>query len=176
MSRGRGTVHVVVHAGAYFSSAGEQVDSDTLSMAVEDLKTFISAAEGLVVIDGMLSDAIPRDVNRLIDAALARAETAGMPAIRAWGCDAGEAPYPGWIGHGGYPVYGSQAEAADPIAYTLRGASRIVCSGAWATRDGSEGCVNDVADTLRARLPHVDITVSPDALYVEDTCDAPEIP
>lgn len=175
MSRGRGTIHVVVHAGAYFSSAGEQVDSDDLSIAIADLKAFIGAAEGIVVIDGMLSDAIPRDVNHLIDDALKRAEAAGLPAIRAWGCDAGEKPYPGWIGHGGYPVYGSQSAAADPIAYTLRDAAKIVCSGAWATHDGSEGCVNDVADTLRARLPHVEITVSPDALYVEDTVDAPEI-
>lgn len=175
MSRGRGAIHVVVHAGAYFTSAQEQVDRDDLAIAIADLKDFICAADGIVVIDGMLSDAIPRDVNRLIDEALTRAEAAGLPAIRAWGCDSGEEPYPGWRGHGGYPVYGSQSEAADPIAYTLRDAAEIVCSGAWATHDGSEGCVNDVADTLRARLPHIDITVSPDALYVEDTTDAPEM-
>jgi hypothetical protein len=175
MTLRRGTVHVIVHAGAYFSSAKEQIDHGDLDFAIDDLRTFIQEAESLVVIDGMLSDAIPQNINTLIDDALNRAAAAGLPALRVWGCDSGELPYPKWAGRGGYPIYGSQSEAADPIAYNLRNAQKIICSGAWATRDGSEGCVNDVADTLRDRLPHIDIEVSPDALYVENTLEAPEL-
>ena len=95
------------------------------------------------------------DVHRLhsaatIAGALDRAEAQGLVALRLWGDDSEEPPYPEWSGRGNRRrVHSGQVEAALSIADLLRGAPSIEVIGAWASNDlHGEGCVNSVAAAL----------------------------
>ncbi|MCW3784430.1 hypothetical protein [Defluviimonas salinarum] len=168
-------VVVLVHPGSLFASGAAQVDPETHASVVEGVTIDIGSADGLLVIDGFLSDAVPADFELLLADSFAAAEERGHPGLRLWGCDAGEAPWPGWAprGQGAGPVHADQAAAARAAAPLLADASAIVVTGAWATRDGSSGCVNAVADALRDSLGGtVPVLVSASALCEEMMLDA----
>lgn len=164
-----GRVLVVVHPGSIFTSARSQVDAAHLAEVEAALLRDIASAEGLVVIDGFTSDGLPHRVKVQIEAALDRCATARQPAYRLWGCDGGFESGPDWKGRGSLPFleHGSQQEAAAAVSIALAHAEEIVVTGAWASQDGSEGCVNSVQEVLATILEDHEITVSPNALYVE---------
>ncbi|MEP3665823.1 MAG: hypothetical protein ABJN42_03705 [Roseibium sp.] len=169
-----GHVCVLVHAGALFTSARGQVDACDIEDAINGILSDIASAEGLVVIDGMLSDAIPRVMNAAIEEKLMEAAAAGKPAYRLWGCDAGEHPFPGWESFGDLPspVGDGQEEMAERVAPHLKGCNDILVTGAWATSDGSSGCVCSVVDALRlSGLTGVRLS---DSALLEPDWDDPE--
>lgn len=118
-----------------------------------DVLERVGAHEGaMIVIDGMLSDEIPESDNRIIMAAITRAAEKGLPAMRLWGCDGGEKPFLGWEGIGHTKlVFESQQDAAAAIAEQCA-KHPVFVTGAWASYDSDEGCVNSVVDVLREML------------------------
>jgi hypothetical protein len=169
-------IRVLVHPGSLFGSGKSLVDVETFERAVDGILEDVETADGLVVIDGFLSDLVPGDVERLIGDVLTRSAEAGRPAFRIWGCDAGEAPHRGWSSFGSpeAAVCDGQVEAARRIAPALREAEEIRVTGAWATRDGSSGCVNSVAEALAEALPACRVEVSPNALFEESMDEEPD--
>lgn len=123
--------------------------------AREEVLERVSSHEGpLFVIDGALSDELSASENALIEATVRRAAQAGYPAGRLWGCDSGEAPFPGWSGFrtdAGPLVFGGQEAAATDLAPTLP-EGPVLVTGAWAGTNASDGCVNSVANAIRAVL------------------------
>lgn len=170
---------ILVHPGSMYGSARAALGYSEARAGREDVLYEVHAHQGgIVVIDGMLSDEIPGKDNLIITEAIARAAGHGLPALRLWGCDAGEAPFEGWVGIGAGPLtFTSQQEAAAAIADQL-GAQPILVTGAWASHEKSEGCVNSVADTLREALgPDASIFISQTAIYMKDNIeDTPGMP
>lgn len=158
---------VVVHPGSVFLSGRSQISEASFRETSANLFRDIQNADGLVIIDGSLSDGVPETIQALIRKKFQECERAGAPAMRVWGCDAGERPYAGWEQHGmpGTAVHDGQALAAAAISAQLHGVGSITVTGAWATQDNSSGCVCDVADVLRAALPDCAVIVSDHALY-----------
>lgn len=161
---------VAVHLGSAFVSGSAEVADWKLTEVIEGIRQDIREADGLVVIDGMFSSAIPSGLQREIAEALDIAARDQEVAARVWGCDSGEGPFPEWQGRdGGFGLrHPDQATAARAAANFLLAADEIVVTGAWATRDGHSGCVCDVADALRAALPEkCQVSVSTQALFEE---------
>jgi len=158
---------VLVHPGSFFGSGADQVDPDVFANCREALECDLEACEGIVVVDGFLSDAIPHDVDFMIRETLERCRRSDATAIRAWGCDAGESPYAAWEGVGPVILADGPEEAGSRLAAYLPPSCGIVLTGAWATRNGRSGCVNAVADGLMSELPYARITISEKALYEE---------
>lgn len=160
---------VLVHPGSLFTSGASLVDPVILERVIEGVLEDVALAEGLVVIDGFLSDAVPGHVETEIRAALLRAAERGAPAFRIWGCDAGERPFHGWepFGNPFAPVNDGQCAAASALAPRLSGCTAILATGAWASRDGGSGCVCSVVDVLAEALPGVPVKVSENALFEE---------
>eukprot|EP00919_Chromeraceae_sp_WS-2016_P023762 GHVR01056358.1.p1 GENE.GHVR01056358.1~~GHVR01056358.1.p1 ORF type:complete len:104 (-),score=6.46 GHVR01056358.1:6-317(-) len=99
------------------------------------------------------------------------AEVRGDYVIRMWGCDGGERPYPGWKGYSSPGaaidlIHSDQEEAAKFIAPLVR-ARNAILSGAWATHDGSSGCVNSVVAALKRAGWPGSFSISRTALYEE---------
>ena len=166
---GRGAL-ILVHPGSAFTSWRRQVEEEVFANFVASLEHDLATCTDLVVIDGMLSDGVPSDIDRLIESRLnAIGQNAGF-AARLWGCDAGEQPFPSWSGRNmaGDAVFGSQQDAARAIAAYLPDNGPVICTGAWATRDGSSGCVNSVAESLATRIDPARIRISESAAYEED--------
>ena len=65
-------------------------------------------------------------------------------------------------------VLAFQQDAARAIAAYLPDNGPVICTGAWATRDGSSGCVNSVAESLATRIDPARIRISESAAYEED--------
>ena len=162
-------VVVLVHPGSHFGPGACEVDPARHQQVTRGIRDDLLSADGLVVIDGSLSDILPGWFEVEVRAGLMRAEQAECPAFRIWGCDSGEPPVVGWQPHGNGIVMVSdgQVTAAGRVSAFLPGADEILVTGAWATRDDSSGCVNSVAHALRDRLPGVEIRVSENALFEE---------
>lgn len=170
---------ILVHPGSLCGSARAMLGKYDADAAREEILYEVSHHHGpLVIIDGSFSDELSRAENELIETSLARNEALGHLALRIWGCDAGEAPYIGWkpTGLAGkHAVFDGQEEAACAIADILD-TGQILITGAWATEDGSSGCVCSVRDALIASLgPDRNIEISETAL-MEPDCDLPTEP
>lgn len=163
---------ILVHPGSLFTSGRAAVPRALHDEVVENIARDIAQADGLVVIDGFLSDGVPAWFNELVEKKLDEAAAQQEPAFRLWGCDAGEDPYPGWKsrGDGCVLVSDSQQVAAARVAPFLMMATEILVTGAWATRDGSSGCVNSVEEVLREHISQAAVGVSASALF-EDYMD-----
>jgi hypothetical protein len=167
---------VLVHPGSLFTSGASLVDPIIMERVIEGVLEDVASADGLVVIDGFLSDAVPGHVEAEIRAALLRAVERGALAFRIWGCDAGERPFPGWepFGDPPSPVCDGQEAAASAIASRLSVCADILVTGAWASRDGSSGCACSVVDALVEALPDARVAISGNALFEEYIEEDPE--
>lgn len=156
-------VFILVHPGSLAAHGG--------SDAIEDVVREFERHDGpLVVIDGLLSDKLAPFEDRL-GRALEAAEAKGEIALRLWGCDSGEPPFPGWRGYASSGaavdlVHADQEEAAGRIAPLLRSRDAVL-TGAWATHDDSSGCVNSVSRAMRASGWPGRHTISDSALFEE---------
>ncbi|MFG6084186.1 hypothetical protein ACEUZ9_000435 [Paracoccus litorisediminis] len=145
---------ILVHPGSFFTSAKSQIDRKTFMARLGGLMDDLDAADGLIVIDGALSDGVPVYANEMIAKKLNEIEAAGGLALRLWGDDAGQFPFLNWQGHGslaGQRAFDGQMEVATAIAShhaEILNNSNILLCGAWATHDGTSGCVNSVKDAL----------------------------
>lgn len=164
-------VLVLVHPGSMMGSARMnlgKLEADAARDAV--LEEVVSHEGGFIVIDGALSDELSGNPGHMIAGALAAARARGDIALRLWGCDGGEAPYAGWQGFGEVEtglVHDGQCEAAEAFvkAGVLTDSGPLLITGAWASDDGADGCVNSVADHLRELLgPAAPISISEAAL------------
>lgn len=163
-------VLVLVHPGSVFVSGSAEVADWKLAEVIGGIVEDIEAADGLVVIDGAFSERVSSDLTRAIAAKLESAAASGMLAARVWGCDSGEAPYPGWEGRAsGFGLqHADQETAALAAAGSLQGAQEVIVSGAWATRNGSSGCASSVLTALQAELPSgVTLRLSGNCLFEE---------
>jgi hypothetical protein len=165
----RRDILVLVHPGSLCGSARSQIGKYAADAAREQILREVEAHHGgLVVIDGALSDELSKSENELIDLALMRNEAEGYIALRLWGCDSGEPPYPGWRSYGPQDrdaVFDCQQEAIATVSHLFEDQD-VSVTGAWASRDGSSGCVCSVADILRDRLPETQkVWISDGALF-----------
>lgn len=163
---------VAVHLGTLFTSGPDQVHPEVVEKSLEGIMADIGAADGLLVIDGSFSDAIGSDLNRLIAHKLAEARGAGELSARVWGCDNEVPHYPGWEAgamDGGFGMrHRNQEIAARAAVPFLYGATEIVVTGAWATRDLASGCASSVLSVLRAEMPaHIRVIQSDSCLFEE---------
>lgn len=146
---------ILVHPGSMCGSARMQLGRVQADAAREEVMERVRSHDGpLFVIDGALSDELSVRENRLIEEAVRRSAASGHPAGRLWGCDSGETPFPGWAGlrtDGGLMVFDGQEAAAEAIAPALPDGPVLV-TGAWAGSNLDEGCVNAVANAIRAVL------------------------
>lgn len=127
-----------------------------------------------VVIDGYLSDGLDLlGYEKVLSAALTRAEECGHLALRVFGCDNACEPFEGWVGHwpagyGGSLAFYDQQQAAAGIAHLLPAAD-IVLTGAWVDEATGDGCVLSVRDALRAALgDKIRMEISDSAAHVID--------
>lgn len=146
---------ILVHPGSMCGSARMQLGRLEADAARAEVLERVRSHDGpLFVIDGALSDELSAPETALIEAALSRSEAAGHPAGRLWGCDSGEAPFPGWSGRrtdGGPMVFDGQEAAAEALAPSLP-AGPVLVTGAWAGSNADQGCVNAVANAIRGVL------------------------
>jgi hypothetical protein len=146
---------ILVHPGSMCGSARMQLGKREADMARADVLDRVASHEGaLLVIDGALSDEISSAENGVIDAAVLRAAEAGHISGRVWGCDSGESPFPAWSGFrtdAGQLIFEGQEQAATDLAPVLP-AAPVMVTGAWAGSNEDDGCVNSVANAVRAVL------------------------
>lgn len=168
------TTVIIVHPGSVFLSYAEQAERERVREVTQGMLDRMLSASSLIIIDGSFSDRAFPVFNRMAAFNLERITQEGGLSVRAWGCDSGEAPYPGWVGNEGM-IFGGQEEAASALAERIDPDTEIVVTGAWATRDGRGGCVNSVVDALLAtdRLRRARILIPEDAAYEEDLTDEP---
>jgi hypothetical protein len=178
-------VLVLVHPGSMCGSArmflGKSEADGARSAVLEEVAAHLGP---IVVIDGFLSDELTSTEQAIIDEALSSNADAGHLAVRLWGCDAGEAPYPGWAPFGASmegAVFEGQEKAATAIAPRLAD-HRIFVTGAWATEDLSSGCASSVLVALRealgdaAEVEHSDnVLYEPDPSLDDDCENEPDI-
>lgn len=133
------SAYILVHPGSFIAHCGDA--------AFEEILAEMGHHVGPVyLIDGFLSDkTAPHDAK--ISEILELSRGRGFDSGRLWGCDAGEDPFPGWSGLD-EEIHDSQQDAAASLSTRIAGMD-LQLSGAWATRDGSSGCVNSVAQALR---------------------------
>jgi hypothetical protein len=146
---------ILAHPGSMCGSARMQLGRLEADAGRAGVLERVRSHDGpLFVIDGALSDELSASENALIEAALSRSEAAGHPAGRLWGCDSGEVPFPGWSGRrtdGGPLVFEGQEAAAETLAPSLP-AGPVLVTGARAGSNADQGCVNAVANAVRAVL------------------------
>lgn len=144
---------VAVHLGSVFIAGAAEVTDWKINEVIEGIRQDIAEADGLVVIDGLFSTAIPSDLQREIAEVLDACARDQEVSARVWGCDSGEEALPEWQGRdGGFGLrHPDQASAARAASSFLLAADEILVTGAWASRDGRSGCVCDVADARSAR-------------------------
>jgi hypothetical protein len=146
---------ILVHPGSICGSARAQLGRAEADAARAEVLDRVASHEGpLFVIDGALSDELSPRERDLITASVRRSAEAGRPAARVWGCDSGERPFPGWAGSrtdGGRLVFDGQEEAATDLAPLIPAGLTLV-TGAWAGSNARDGCVNSVANAVRAVL------------------------
>lgn len=137
----------------------------------------LEACDGLVVIDGMFSDEVPQGYGRMFGAYLEEFEAEGKIALKLWGCDAGEPPYPGWSAVGavdGRTVFEGQEAVATALAGILQGTANIRICGAWATHDNSSGCASSVKTAMEAAGICASRIAMSDSCIFEEDLDADE--
>lgn len=168
---------VAVHLGTLFTSGPAQVEPDAVDRSLSGIIADIEGADGLLVIDGSFSDAIDSSLNRIIAEKLTHARRAGEVAARVWGCDSEEPHYPGWEAvamDGGFGTrHRNQEDAARAAWPFLYGATEIVVTGAWATRDLSSGCASSVLKILREEMPPHIRVVQSESCLLEEYMDGP---
>lgn len=146
---------ILVHPGSMCGSARMQLGRREADAARAEVLDRVASHDGpLLVIDGALSDELSHSENALINQAVQRSVAAGHLAGRVWGCDSGEAPFTGWSGlrtDGGRLVFDGQEAAASDLAPALP-QGPILVTGAWAGSNSGDGCVNSVANAIRAVL------------------------
>jgi hypothetical protein len=139
---------ILVHLGSACAHGGSHEVKAMLNEAAQH-------AGPVIIIDGWLSDTLA-DLEPSIDRVLKATDAKGEPALRLWGCDAGEVPYPEWSGYIGSAVngappdgliYEAQEKAAAALIDLLKDRD-LILSGAWATLDDKSGCVNSVGIAL----------------------------
>lgn len=167
---------ILVHPGGLFGSTFCRVGYDTAEYHQRLISQHLCEHTGdFVVIDGSLSDEIPRWYDEIIADCLLRAQkreeqTATRhktAALRLWGCDSGEGPYGDWQAFGDrcFPdVFDHQGAAASAIAKHIRTPS-VWVTGAWASDDNRSGCVNHVVDVIRSQRPDLSAEICTSALY-----------
>ena len=151
-------VLILVHPGSLFGSAEMNVGKMEARAAREEIFLTVADHAGpILVIDGMFSDEIPPADGSIIEAAIAAARKRGDLALRAWGCDAGEAPPEAWLAKrreldGGEPIVADgQRAVIERLARDMGAAFADLSfgvTGAWASY-GDSGCVNSVVDAVR---------------------------
>ena len=154
---GGARILVVVHPGSALGSANFNLGRADARAARETLAEEIAGFDGhVVVIHGGLSSELSDYpiFDRALRGALNGAHAKGRLAAEMYGCD-NTGPH--------HPDAARRLVGRFPA---LRGCS-IVCTGAWATEDNSSGCVNDVADSLRA-AGCGNVNVSDRAVYMVD--------
>lgn len=171
-------VLVLVHPGSLCGSARSEIGKYEADAVREEILYEVAHHSGaFIVIDGMFSDELSDAENKVIIDALQRAGDAGHVALRLWGCDAGETPYPAWQSFGlrGRNVtFEGQEEAARFISGLLDGAS-VTVTGAWATPDHSSGCASSVYTVLAdAVAGPLEVHMS-DSVLMEPDDFAPEL-
>lgn len=130
-------VLVLVHPGSACGSADFNLGYDIAAIARGELVNALDAWRGpVVVIDGALSDELPRycEFHRAIAEALDRA---GAEGRRVMACDADGETYLG-------APRAIEALRLDPAR------DAIVVTGCWFDPDGPDGCVNAVAEGFAA--------------------------
>lgn len=158
------TAIILVHPGSLLTHSMPERFEDAL-------QDFENHDGPRIVIDGFLSDGLGR-YNLRIWSAMVEAVGRGDFAMRLWGCDSGEAPFPGWSGYGseanGIPErFDGQVAAAAALASLLDNHD-VVATGAWATADGSSGCVNSVIGALQEAGWRGDAKILDSALLEDD--------
>ena len=163
---------IIVHPGSVYVSYACEAPAEMFANVEADMLEQMSFCDNLIVIDGSLSEDAPSSFNRSVAAAIADVTARGGIAMRVWGCDSGEPPYPGWPGDETH-VYGGQVEAATRLAGMLDQSEDIVITGAWARRDGTSGCVTSVHDAISHLHDGMDtfVSVSENAAFEEDVLD-----
>lgn len=135
---------VLVHPGSACGSADFNLGREIAEFDRETLAHTLDLWNGgIVVIDGSLSDELPRSSYRrlglAIENCLERAAASGLISHREWGCD---------------DVAPHQSDAARTVVsrfHLLPISTHIVATGCWYDdSDDDAGCVNDVADVLSA--------------------------
>jgi len=170
---------ILVHPGSMCGSARSHLGRREADAARAEVLERVSSHQGLLfVIDGALSDELSDADNALIEKALERAAAAGHAAGRVWGCDSGETPFPSWSGFrsdNGQLVFDEQETAASNFAPHLRDMPVLV-TGAWAGSNDGTGCVNSVANAIRALLGRdAPVGIDETALLMPPEYDDPEI-
>jgi hypothetical protein len=146
---------ILVHPGSMCGSARMQLGRREADAARAEVLDRVSSHQGpLLVIDGALSDELSGPENALINEAVQRSAAAGLLSARVWGCDSGESPFEAWSGlrtDGGRLIFDGQEQAASDLAPVIP-KGPILVTGAWAGSNDGDGCVNSVANAIRAFL------------------------
>lgn len=171
---------VLVHPGSMCGSARMFLGKSEADSARNAVLGEVAAHVGpIIVIDGFLSDELTWSEQTVIEDALTSNAEAGHLALRLWGCDAGESPYPSWPPFGASmegAIFEGQEEAAKAIAPRLAD-HRIIVTGAWATEDLSTGCASSVLVAMRealggaAEVEHSDNVIYEPNPSLDDDCE-----
>lgn len=168
---------VLVHPGSLCGSADWRFGRDARQYRNAIAQQILEHDGNFVVIDGFLTDEIYRSFDDVIETGLSNAVQAAsrtgclnsVSAVRLYGCDTGEPAFEEWEDCSAHCLsddFTGQAHAAEFLSDQLK-TSAIEVTGAWATLDGSSGCVNNVAAVLRSQMPHVNVRISQTALFEE---------
>jgi len=169
---------ILVHPGSMCGSARALLGRREADAARAEVLERVRTHEGpFFVIDGALSDELSRAEEGLIREALDRSICSGHAAGRVWGCDSGERPFAVWSGQrsdAGPLRFDGQEAAAESIAPLLSGIPVLV-TGAWAGSNDGSGCVNSVANAVRAVLGReAPVGIDETALRMPEEFEDPE--
>jgi hypothetical protein len=145
---------ILVHPGSACGSADFNLGRSVAKAERQGLITDLNNSNGgLLVVDGDISDELPRypALKGAIDEALARAKSRGLIAQRVFACDMKTTNWPTKVKK---MVQNMQLDPQTPIEVT----------GAWV--DGETGCVVAVYQTLQS-LGFKNLVISQNALRLE---------
>lgn len=163
---------IIVHPGSACGSADATVGRDNADQARLDMIQLIGSWKGSVaVIDSHLSDELDEtwrrtggELGEAIRDALKKAKNAGHHAMRIMGDDDST----------GF----NQDDAAIEISKQcgITAGDQVTLTGAWASQDGIDGCVNGVRATLESiGIPcHIEAALDPEMDGDEYRDDEPD--
>lgn len=132
------SILVIVHPGSACGSADFHLGRSQAGAERDGLVIEINGWQGgVIVVDGELSDELPRygELNAAILGCLARAASKQLTSMRVFACDNLTADWP--------------AKVKRTIArLKLPKETRFVVTGAWYCRDDTSGCVNTAYDIV----------------------------